>query len=175
MAFSCVVLMVTSLRSDVVGVDSVSPGGIARARGSPWSATRASTTKGARGRPRVDSGSRRGSVTGGTATAIADADTTVSNTGPSSHREENAMRADIIDGGTCPAYQLTDHTKTRRRLSELRGRRSLILVLSRALLREGPPATPQAGGDPVGDRGRLHRILGPAVDRRPPGRPARGQ
>jgi hypothetical protein len=85
------------------------------------------------------------------------------------------MRADIIDGGTYPAYQLTDHTKTRRRLSELRGRRSLILVLSRALLREGPPATPQAGGDPVGDRGRLHRILGPAVDRRPPGRPARGQ
>src|SRR4051812_11087609 len=35
MVFGCVVLMVTSLRSALVGVDSVSPGGIVRARGSP--------------------------------------------------------------------------------------------------------------------------------------------
>ena len=31
------------------------------------------------------------------------------------------MRADIIPGGTFPDYELTDHTKTRRRLSELQG------------------------------------------------------
>jgi hypothetical protein len=31
------------------------------------------------------------------------------------------MRADIVPGGIFPDYELTDHTKTRRRLSELRG------------------------------------------------------
>ncbi|MGO8889210.1 MAG: hypothetical protein ACLQB1_05800 [Streptosporangiaceae bacterium] len=31
------------------------------------------------------------------------------------------MRADIVPGGTFPDYELTDHTKTRRRLSELQG------------------------------------------------------
>ena len=29
------------------------------------------------------------------------------------------MRADIIPGGTFPDYELTDHAKARRRLSEL--------------------------------------------------------
>ena len=29
------------------------------------------------------------------------------------------MRADIVPGGTFPDYELTDHTRTRRRLSEL--------------------------------------------------------
>ena len=31
------------------------------------------------------------------------------------------MRADIVPGGIFPDYELTDHTKTRRRLSELQG------------------------------------------------------
>ncbi len=41
------------------------------------------------------------------------------------------MRADIVPGGTFPDYELTDHTKKRRRLSELQGDDPLILVLSR--------------------------------------------
>ena len=41
------------------------------------------------------------------------------------------MRADIVPGGTFPDYALTDHTKTRRRLSELQGGDPLILLLSR--------------------------------------------
>jgi len=41
------------------------------------------------------------------------------------------MRADIAPGGTFPDYELTDHTKTRRRLSELQGDDPLILVLAR--------------------------------------------
>jgi len=41
------------------------------------------------------------------------------------------MRADIFPGGTFPDYELTDHTKTRRRLSELQGIDPMILVLSR--------------------------------------------
>jgi peroxiredoxin len=41
------------------------------------------------------------------------------------------MRADIVPGGTFPDYALTDHTKTRRRLSELQGDDPLILLLSR--------------------------------------------
>jgi peroxiredoxin len=41
------------------------------------------------------------------------------------------MRADIIPGGTFPDYELIDHTKTRRRLSELQGIDPMILVLSR--------------------------------------------
>ncbi len=41
------------------------------------------------------------------------------------------MRADIVPGGTFPDYELTDHTKTRRRLSELQGIDPMILVLSR--------------------------------------------
>ncbi len=41
------------------------------------------------------------------------------------------MRADIAPGGSFPDYQLTDHTKTRQRLSELQGIDPMILVLSR--------------------------------------------
>lgn len=41
------------------------------------------------------------------------------------------MRADIVPGGTFPDYELTDHTKIRRRLSDLQGMDPMILVLSR--------------------------------------------
>ena len=41
------------------------------------------------------------------------------------------MRADIVPGGIFPDYELTDHTKTRRRLGELQGIDPMILVLSR--------------------------------------------
>jgi peroxiredoxin len=41
------------------------------------------------------------------------------------------MRADIVPGGIFPDYELTDHTKTRRKLSELQGIDPMILVLSR--------------------------------------------
>jgi len=41
------------------------------------------------------------------------------------------MRADIAPGGTFPDYELTDHTETRRSLSELQGDDPLILVLAR--------------------------------------------
>ena len=41
------------------------------------------------------------------------------------------MRADIVPGGTFPDYALTDHTKTRRHLSELQGDDPMVLLLSR--------------------------------------------
>jgi peroxiredoxin len=41
------------------------------------------------------------------------------------------MRTDIVPGGTFPDYELTDHTKVRRRLSTLQGIDPMILVLSR--------------------------------------------
>jgi peroxiredoxin len=41
------------------------------------------------------------------------------------------MRADIVPGATFPDYELTDHTKSRRRLSELQGINPMILILSR--------------------------------------------
>jgi peroxiredoxin len=41
------------------------------------------------------------------------------------------MRADIKVGGTFPDYELTDHTGTRRKLSEIQGGDPMILVLSR--------------------------------------------
>jgi peroxiredoxin len=41
------------------------------------------------------------------------------------------MRADITAGGIFPDYELTDHTETRCRLSELQGNDPMILVLSR--------------------------------------------
>jgi hypothetical protein len=43
--------------------------------------------------------------------------------------EEHTMRADIVPGGAFPDYELTDHTKTRRRLSELQGIDPMILIL----------------------------------------------
>ena len=41
------------------------------------------------------------------------------------------MRADIVPGATFPDYELTDHTRKRRRLSELQGNDPMILILSR--------------------------------------------
>ena len=41
------------------------------------------------------------------------------------------MRADIVPGGAFPDYELTDHTKARRKLSELQGIDPMILLLSR--------------------------------------------
>jgi peroxiredoxin len=41
------------------------------------------------------------------------------------------MRSDIVPGGTFPDYQLPDHEKTPRRLSELQGEDPLILTLAR--------------------------------------------
>ena len=41
------------------------------------------------------------------------------------------MRADIVTGSQFPDYELTDHTKTRRRLSELQSGDPMILILSR--------------------------------------------
>ena len=41
------------------------------------------------------------------------------------------MRADIVPGGTFPDYELTDHNRTRRRLTELQGIDPMILVLAR--------------------------------------------
>ena len=45
--------------------------------------------------------------------------------------KEHTVRADIVPGGTFPDYELTDHIKIRRRLSELQGIDPMILVLSR--------------------------------------------
>ena len=41
------------------------------------------------------------------------------------------MRPDIVPGANFPDYELSDHTKTRRRLSELQGNDPLVLILSR--------------------------------------------
>lgn len=41
------------------------------------------------------------------------------------------MRADIVPGRRFPDYELTDHTRTRRKLSELQGNDPMILILSR--------------------------------------------
>lgn len=41
------------------------------------------------------------------------------------------MRGNIVPGAVFPDYELTDHTKTRRRLSELQGNDPMILVLAR--------------------------------------------
>lgn len=41
------------------------------------------------------------------------------------------MRADIVPGATFPDYELTDHTSTRRKLSELQGTDPMILILAR--------------------------------------------
>ena len=41
------------------------------------------------------------------------------------------MRADIVPGAKFPDYELTDHTRQRRKLSELQGNDPMILVLSR--------------------------------------------
>ncbi len=41
------------------------------------------------------------------------------------------MRADIGPGTTFPDYELTDHTRTRHKLSEVQGNDPMILILSR--------------------------------------------
>jgi peroxiredoxin len=41
------------------------------------------------------------------------------------------MRADIVPGATFPDYELTDHDRQRRTLSELQGNDPMILILSR--------------------------------------------
>jgi peroxiredoxin len=41
------------------------------------------------------------------------------------------MRSDVVPGGTFPDYELPDHTKTPRKLSELQGDDPLILTLAR--------------------------------------------
>src|ERR1700679_1058834 len=41
------------------------------------------------------------------------------------------MRADIVPGAVFPDYELTDHTATRRKLSELQGPDPMVLVLGR--------------------------------------------
>ena len=41
------------------------------------------------------------------------------------------MRNDIVPGARFPDYELTDHTATRRKLSELQGTDPMIIVLSR--------------------------------------------
>jgi peroxiredoxin len=41
------------------------------------------------------------------------------------------VRADIVPGGVFPDYELTDHAKMRRSLSELQGIDPMVLVLSR--------------------------------------------
>jgi peroxiredoxin len=41
------------------------------------------------------------------------------------------VRADVVPGGTFPDYELTDHTKARRSLSELQGNDPMILLLAR--------------------------------------------
>lgn len=41
------------------------------------------------------------------------------------------MRPDIVPGAKFPDYELTDHTRQRRRLSELQGTDPMILILSR--------------------------------------------
>jgi peroxiredoxin len=41
------------------------------------------------------------------------------------------MRADIVPGGTFPDYELTDHAKMRRKLSELQENDPMILLLAR--------------------------------------------
>ena len=41
------------------------------------------------------------------------------------------MRSDIVPGAKFPDYELTDHTRKRRKLSELQGIDPMILILSR--------------------------------------------
>jgi peroxiredoxin len=45
--------------------------------------------------------------------------------------KELAMRADISPGGVFPDYELTDHDKKRRKLSDLQRNDPMILILSR--------------------------------------------
>ena len=46
-------------------------------------------------------------------------------------KEASHMRSDLKPGATFPDFELTDHTGTRRKLSELQGNDPMILILSR--------------------------------------------
>src|SRR5258708_37546439 len=48
-----------------------------------------------------------------------------------SERRLNRMRADIVAGALFPDYELTDHTRKRRKPCDLQGLDPMILVLSR--------------------------------------------
>src|SRR3954451_6816918 len=51
---------------------------------------------------------------------------------PATHATQACtMRADIVPGGTCPDYELPDHERVPRRLSEIQGEDPLILTLAR--------------------------------------------
>jgi hypothetical protein len=70
------------------------------------------------------------------------------------------MRADIAPGGTFADYELTDHTETRRRLSELQETGPMILVLSRgAFCPKDHQQHIRRGAHYPGDRRRLHPAL----------------
>ena len=71
------------------------------------------------------------------------------------------MRADIVPGGVFPDYELTDHTKTRRRLSEVtrgirpdwdpgrtRPARELEPATTRCITRIGHDRSPSAADTP---------------------------
>ncbi|MGA2925531.1 MAG: hypothetical protein ABSG43_05960 [Solirubrobacteraceae bacterium] len=68
------------------------------------------------------------------------------------------MRGDIIPGGILPDYELTDHAKTRRRLSDLQGNDPMILVLSPGHYcpKDHQPAASRARRLAAADCGRLH-------------------
>ena len=66
------------------------------------------------------------------------------------------MRPDIKHGGTFPDYELPDHTKVPRRLSELQGDDRWSSRRARPLLPEGAPAAPRARRPLSQDRRGLH-------------------
>lgn len=41
------------------------------------------------------------------------------------------MRADIVPGARLPDYELTDHDRNRRKLSELQGIDPMVVILTR--------------------------------------------
>ena len=51
------------------------------------------------------------------------------------------MRADILPGSVFPDYELSDHTATRRKLSDLQGRDPMVLVLKQGRLLPERPAS----------------------------------
>jgi peroxiredoxin len=53
------------------------------------------------------------------------------NVGVTEEEREGSVRTDIAPGGVVPDYELTDHTKMRRRLSDLQGIDPMSLVVSR--------------------------------------------
>jgi peroxiredoxin len=55
----------------------------------------------------------------------------VATTARTARARGSPMRADIVPGAVFPDYELTDHTSTRRRLSDLQGNDPMVLVLAR--------------------------------------------